>query len=200
MTGYWFIQDRRDGRVRLQLRAGDTEKGRASVSTQLALAQFQGLTQEQIASRQCINFQLVREAGTFSFSGSFRKRLGKGEWTFNPVQAFLALLYEYGYEQPTNEQLFALAASDVRGSYIVELDREGYRKVPFSQLVALYSNGVSLPYIKSLGDAGYKGLSAPQLIALRTNGVDREFIERLERVGQKNLTVQSLLSLRTNGF
>ena len=200
MTGQWFIQDRRDGRVRLQLRAGDKAYGIASVSTYLALTHFQGLTEEQLVSSAAANFQLAREAGTFSFSGSFRRRAGTGHWTFNAAPAFLALLRDYGHAPPTNRELFALAASDVRGSYIEELEREGYRKVPVSQIVALYTNGVTLPYIKSLGDAGYKKLTGSQLIALRTNGVDREFIERLEAHGQKNLSVASLLSLRTNGF
>lgn len=200
MTGQWWIQDRRDGRVRLQLRSGDNASGIASVSTHLALTHFQGLTEEQLISSAAANFRLAREAGTFHLSGSFRRRAGTGQWTFDPAPAFLTTLRKYGHAQPTNRELFALAVSDVRGSYVAELEREGYRKVPVSQLVALYSNGISAPYIRSLGDAGYKGLTASQLISLRTNGVDREFIEGLARRGQKNLTIPRLLSLRTNGF
>ena len=200
MTGQWSIQVLREGFVRLQLQSGDKGKGRASVSSQLPLTQFQGLTEEQVGSSAAVNFQLVREAGTFSFSGSFRGRTGTGQWTFNVAPTFLALLRQHGYEQPTNEQLFALASSDVHESYIAELEGEGYEKLPLNQLVALYSNGVNVAYIKSLGEAGYKALTVPQLIALRSNGVDREFIESLEKRGQKNLTVERLLSLRTNGF
>src|ERR1043165_1639092 len=116
MTGKRPIERRRDGRVWLQLQLNG--KGLASVSTQIALAQFQGLTEAQLTSSANVTFQLEREAGTFSFSGSFRGRSGTGQWTFAAAPGFLALLREHGYGQPTNEQLFALASSDVRGSYI----------------------------------------------------------------------------------
>ena len=169
MTGKWSIEWRRDGRVRLQLQS--SAKGLASVSSHVALAQFQGLTEAQLAASADVRFQLVREAGTFTFSGSFGGGSGTGQWTFNAAPVFLAVLRQHGYEQPTNQQLFALASSDVRGSYIAELEREGYQKIPHSEVVALYSNGV-----------------------------DREFIERMKNHGQKNLTVERLLSLRTNGF
>ena len=171
MMGQWSIQDRRDGCVRLQLHANARSNGLASVSTQLALTQFQGLTEEHLASNGRVSFQLVREAGTFSFSGSFRKRAGTGEWTLNPAPAFLTLLIEYGYAQPTGRELFALAASDVNAAYVA-----------------------------SIRSAGYNAISLRELVALRSNGVDREYIEHLQRRGQKNLSATRLLSLRTNGF
>ncbi|HEX6716520.1 MAG TPA: hypothetical protein VF088_05385 [Pyrinomonadaceae bacterium] len=225
MTGQWSMQGQRDGRVRLKL---EPNGSRAWVSTHLALTQFQGLTAEQLLSTTSpVNFRLVREAGTFTFSGSFHERAGTGQWRFNADPAFVSLLRQHGYEQPTSEELYALAVGDVRGSYIADLERAGYQKLPISQLVSLYtndvsaeyinslqsagysaispnelvalrSNDVSVPYIKSLGDMGYKGLTTAQLIALRTNGVTRDFIERLQKGGQKNLSVERLLSLRTN--
>jgi hypothetical protein len=199
MTGQWSIQAQFDGRLRLQLQYGEKRKSRASVSTHIALTQFQGLTQEQVfASTSRINFSLAREAGTIMFSGSFHDGKGTGEWTLKADPAFLSLLRQHGYEQPTNGELYALAASDVRGSYITDLEDAGYPKLPVSQLIALYTNEVTAAYIKSLQDAGYKGLTAAQLIALRTNGVTRDFIERLEKRVQKNLTPEGLLSLRTN--
>ena len=171
MMGQWSIQDRCNGRVRLQLHANARSNGLASVSAQLALTEFQGLTEEQLGSSERVNFQLVREAGTFSFSGSFRKRAGTGEWTLNPAPDFLALLHEYGYAEPTNRDLFALTASDVNAAYIA-----------------------------SIRAAGYHSISLKELVALRSNGVDREFIEQLQKRGQKNLSAIRLLSLRTNGF
>jgi hypothetical protein len=200
MTGQWTIQLQREGRVRLQLQSCDKETRRASVSSQLALTEFQGLTEAQLVSTAPVNFQLVREAGTFSFSGAFRERAGTGEWAFNVAPAFITLLRQHGYAQPTSAELFALASSDVDAAYIASLRSAGYTTISLNELTALKSNGVTADYIKLLGDEGYTKLTAAQLIALRTNGVDREFIDRLESHGQKNLTVQRLLSLRTNGF
>jgi hypothetical protein len=195
MTGQWSIQSQGNGHVRLQLSA---DKGKSRASIRFALTEFQGLTEEQLFSASRVNFRLVREAGIFTFSGSFHEGTGTGQWTFNADPAFVSLLRQHGYKQTTNVELYALAVSDVRGSYIADLEREGYRTVPINQLVGLYTNDVSVPYIKSLGDVGYKGLTAAQLISLRTNGVTRDYIEQLARRGQKNLTVERLLSLRTN--
>jgi len=227
MTGQWSIQVTREGRARLQLQSDDKGKGRASFH--LALTEFAGLTEAQVVSSASrVDFRLVREAGTISFSGTFHDRAGTGQWTFAADPAFVSFLRKHGYEQPTSEELYALALGDVRESYIAELERAGYRKLAITQLVSLYTNGVSpayiaglqafgytaIPpnelvalrsndvsesYIKSLADVGYKGLTSAQLLALRTNGVTRAFIERLEKRGQKNLTVERLLSLRVNG-
>ena len=196
MTGQWSIEGRRDGRVWLELNKPRPE---ASFSTHLALTQFHGLTEELLVSSVRVKFQLVREAGTFSFSGSFHKRAGTGEWSFSAAPAFLALLRRYGYELPTNEQLFSLAVSDVNAEYIDGLRSAAYDAISLNGIIALKSNGVTVPYIQSLGDAGYRRLTASQLIALRTNRVDGEFIKRVEKRGRKNLTVGHLLSLRTNG-
>src|SRR5689334_6958605 len=104
MTGKWSIEGRRDGRVWLQLQS--SAKGLASVSTQIPLAQLQGLSEAQLGSRADVKFQLVREAGTFSFSGLVRRGSGTGQWTFAAAPAFLSLLREHGYARPTDEQLF----------------------------------------------------------------------------------------------
>jgi hypothetical protein len=199
MTGQWSIEAQRDGRLRLRVLRGDKERNRASYSIHLALAQFQGLTHEQVfGSSSSVDFHLVREAGTLSFSGSFHEGTGAGHWTFNASPAFISLLGKYGYEQPTDQELYALYTNDVGSDYIAGLRSAGYTGLAPTQLVALRSNDVTLAYIKSLQDAGYKGLTTAQLIALRTNGVTRDFIERLERRGQKNLTPERLLSLRIN--
>jgi len=229
MTGKWSIQGRRDGRIRLQLQPSANAVEFASFSTQLALTELQGLTEEQLVSSARAKFQLVRAAGTFAFSGAFRARVGKGEWAFNAATAFIAVLREHGYTRPTNEQLFALAASDVNAAYLESWRSADYKAIALDELVALSSNGVTaddarafrellsgyistrqlialktngvgVPYINSLAEVGYKRLSALQLIALRTNGVDREFIDSAAERGHRNLTVTRLLSLRTNGF
>ena len=229
MTGEWSIQGQRGGRVRLQLRHSEKEKGRASVSIHLDLPQFQGLTEEQLFSNaSSASFRLVREAGTFTFSGSFHEGAGTGQWTFKAEQAFVSLLRKHGYQQPTSEELYALAIGDVRGRYIADLERQGYPNLPISQLVLLYTNGVSAAYIAGLRSAGYTAISPNELVALRSNGVTANdarvlhglvsgdipaqqlialksndvsvpYIKSLDDVGYKGLTVAQLLALRTNG-
>jgi len=230
MTGQWSIEGQRGvDNVRLQLERRDTEGDRESISVHLDLTRLQGLTPEQVysgASR--VDFQLVREAGTFTFSGSFREGRGAGQWTFNINPAFAVELRKHGYERVTEEELYALALSDVGTAYISELEQAGYRKLTVSQLVAFYTNDVRADYIASLGSVGYTELfpnelvalrsngitandarifgelvsgdiPAKQLIALKSNGVTEAYIKSLQEVGYKRLTAGQLIALRTNG-
>jgi hypothetical protein len=199
MTGEWTIQAQREGRVRLQLRRSEKGKDRASVSIHVGLPQFQSLTEEQVFSNAAtVNFRLVREAGTFTFSGSFHKGAGTGQWTFKAEQTFVSLLRKHGYQQPTSEELYALAIGDVRGSYIADLERESYSNLPISQLVSLYTNGVGVDYIAGLRSAGYTAISPNELVALRSNGVTMNDARVLQGLVSGDLPAQQLIALKSN--
>lgn len=226
ISGSWIIVvPAGTDKARLQLE-WQQEKG---ASVHVLLMQLQGLSATQVHSSGApVNFQLVREAGTFTFTGSFRRGTGTGEWTFKGNLAFVDELRKHGYEQTTEAELYALALSDVGTAYISELERAGYRKLTVSQLVSLYTNDVRADYIISLGSAGYSGLppnvlvalrsngitanetsvfkqlisgviTSGQLIALKSNGVTDGYIKSLLDAGYKQLTARQLIALRANG-
>jgi len=226
MSGSWIIVvPAGSDKARLQLQG----QWKNNASVHVPLLQLQGLSTTEVHSNgSSVNFQLVREAGKFTFTGLFRKGTGTGEWIFKGNSAFLDGLTKHGYEHITEEDLYALALSDVGITYIRELELAGYRRLTTTQMVGLYTNNVTTDYIASLESVGYKKLSpnelvalrsngitakdasifsklvvgnipAVQLIALESNGVTEAYIRSLQDVGYNQLTAGQLIALRTNG-
>ncbi len=182
-------------KARLQL----TQTGDDWGSLRVPLQQFQGLPADAIHNGAAhVEFQLVRDAGAFTFKGSFGNGSGSGEWIFKGNSAFTAELRPHGYAQLTEEQLYQLTLNSIDRLYIRELARVGYRALTVNQLIALYSNNVRAEYITGLTAAGYSKLSPGELIALKSNGVDEAYIRSLQSRGYKNLSVHRILSIRTN--
>ena len=196
LAGKWTIHvSAGSPKARLQL----TQTGHDGGSFDIPLQQFQGLPAGAIhdgAAR--VEFQLVRDAGAFTFTGSLGNGSGSGEWIFKGNSAFTAELHPYGYAQLTEEQLYQLALNSIDSLYIRELARAGYRALPVNELIALYSNNVRAEYITGLAAAGYSKLSPGELIALKSNGVDETYIRSLQSRGYTNLSVHRILSIRTN--
>jgi hypothetical protein len=196
-------QNRMSGKWRIDVPAGG-DKGRLQLAQQnsddwgamhVPLAQFRGINVDSGARH---SFALVRDAGTFSFTGSFQSGRGQGEWTFKGSAGFATELRNHGYDQFSEEQLYTLALNDVHSAYITELARAGYRNLSVNELISLYSNNVRAAYITSLESVGYARLSIRDLLALKTNGVTDAYIKSLQTRGYSNLSVQRILSLRTN--
>lgn len=193
MSGTWSINVPTGATsARLQLRRGDE-----SLSVHIPLAQLQGLKANSSGSAQT-EFQLARDAGTLTFTGSFQNGRGSGEWKFKGNSDFVSNMRKHGYDQLTEEDLFRLVLNNISAAYIAELAGAGYRNLPVSTLNALYSNDIRAGYITSLAAAGYAKLSPSDLLALKTNGVTETYIKSLQARGYKNLSVQQLLSIRTN--
>lgn len=182
-------------KARLQL----TQTGDDWGSVDVPLQQLQGLKAVEIqAIRSQAGFQLVRDAGTFAFSGSFSNGSGSGEWSFQGNSTFTTELRKHGYEQLTVDQLYRLALNRIDALYVAELAQAGYRNLSVNQLIALYSNDVRAEYITSLAATGYAQLSPNDLIALKSNGVNDAYIKSLQSRGYQNLSVHRILSLCTN--
>jgi hypothetical protein len=193
MSGKWRIDvPAGGGKVRLQLAPQNTDDWG---SVHVPLAQLQGLNVEAGVRT---NFQLVRDSGTFSFTGSFQNGRGQGEWTFKGSSAYAAELRKHGYDQFSEEQLYTLALNNINAAYIADLARAGYRNLNVNELISLYTNNVGASYIASLESVGYAKLSTRDLLALKTNGVTDTYIKSLQNRGYTNLSVQRILSLRTN--
>jgi hypothetical protein len=225
ISGGWEIEAAGNDKIRLRMHRRDND----SVSLQIPLARLQGLNSAQVnTDAPQANFRLVRDAGTFTFTGLFKDGKGTGTWRFKGNAAFADELRKHGYGQVTHEDLCVLALSDVGMAYIGDLEQAGYNKLTISQLVGLYTNDVSTDYIAGVGSVGYKELSpsdlvslrsngitaedagtlsklvagyipAMQLIALKSNGVTETYIRSLEGAGYKNMSARQLIALRTNG-
>lgn len=194
LSGKWTIDvPAGAGKVRLQLQRGDD-----SLSVHVPIAQLQGLNAVVRSGASPAEFQLVRDPGTFTFTGSFQAGRGTGKWNFKGNPAFVSDMRKHGYDQLSEDHLYQLALNHISASYIGELAQAGYRNLPVNSLNSLYSNNVRAGYINSLAATGYAKLSPNDLIALKSNGVTETFIKSLQGRGYKNLSVQQILSIRTN--
>lgn len=193
MSGKWTIDiPAGSQKARLVFNQGGNDDHWASVH--VPVAQLQGLSPTDTITR----FQLTRDAGTFSFTGSFQNGRGSGDWTFKGSSTFVSELRKHGYDQLSDDHLYKLALNNLNAAYIGELAQAGYRNLSVDELISLYSNNVRGSYIESLKSVGYSKLSPRDLIALKTNGVTDAYIKSLQNRGHKDLSVQRILSLRTN--
>src|SRR3954469_19609594 len=144
-------------------------------------------------------FQLVRDAGTFSFDGQLRNGHGTGFVSFSPDARFPQQLASRGYERPTAEQQYWLAMHNVGYAMVDELRAEQYERPSVDQLVVMGMHGANLEYIKSLNGAGYRAGNTHRLVTLRDHGVSADFIAGLNDAGYKNLSLDDLQELRDHG-
>ena len=197
MSGRWTINVPAGAtKARLQLVQHQNNEDWASIH--VPLTELRGLNASAGGGSRTSRFQLVRDAGTFDFTGSFHNGRGEGEWTFKRNSNFAADMRKHGYDQFSEEQLYRLALNNIGGAYIRELAGVGYRNLSVDELNSLYSNGVNAAYINSLQSVGYSKLPLRDLLALKTNGVTDAYIKSLQNRGHKDLSVQRILSLRTN--
>ena len=197
MSGKWTIDIPAGAqKARLVLQQAGNDDHWASFH--VPVAQLKGLNSAEAPSGTARTFQLARDAGTFSFTGSFQNGRGSGDWTFKGSSTFVSELRKYGYDQLSDDHLYRLALNDLNTAYIAELAQAGYRNLSVDELISLYSNNIRGAYIASLESVGYSKLSPRDLIALKTNGVTDTYIKSLQNRGHKDLSVQRILSLRSN--
>jgi hypothetical protein len=198
MSGHWTMDIPAGAqKARLVLHQAGNDDDWASFH--VPVAQLQGLNSAAATSGAArTTFQLTRNAGTFSFTGSFQNGRGSGDWTFKASSTFVTELRKHGYEQLSADAVYKLALNDLNTTYIAELAQAGYRNLTVDELISLYSNNVRGAYIASLASVGYSKLSPRDLVALKTNGVTDAYIKSLQNRGHKDLSVQRILSLRTN--
>src|SRR6185295_9203654 len=124
--GQWILESLREaGRYNLTLSysSGRLGRGNNMSSSLVTLDRLRGLSQPQIMSAGSnVQFQLVREAGTFNCEGWFKDGKGAGHFVFAPSAAFSAELVRRGYPAPTEAQQFSLAMEDARIALRLERD------------------------------------------------------------------------------
>lgn len=206
-TGQWIIEPAREtSQLQLTL-TYSTEKtgyyrGRGDSITSFGLApeQLRGLTQAQMLSAGApVQFQVVRDAGTFNCEGWFKGGKGSGHFVFAGNAGFVAELRSRNYEAPTEAQLFSLAMSDTSIAFIDELKAQGYERPTLDQLVRMGDHGVTLAYVRDLKAQGYSLQSTEMLTRMVDHGVSIAFIKELDALGYKQLPAATLVRTVDHG-
>lgn len=206
-TGQWIIEPAR-GTSSLQLTLTYSQEksggkwGRGSSITSFGIAsdQLRGLTQSQMmTSGSNVQFQLVRDAGTFNCEGWFKQGKGSGHFVFASNAAFVSELRKRNYQAPTEAQLFSMAMNDVGVAFIEELRAQGYDSPTLDQLVRMGDHGVTLEYVRELKAQGYSVQSVELVTRMVDHGVSVSFIKEMEGLGYKQLPVETLIRTVDHG-
>jgi hypothetical protein len=202
-TGQWTIAPTREpGLLNLNLMYSNEKRGRGQSITgsNISPAQLRGLTPEQMASGGTnVQFQIVRDAGTFNCEGYFKNGRGSGSFTFAGNPDFVAELRRRSYEAPTEEQLFKLAMSGAGIALLDELQAQGYERPTLDQFVRMGDHGVSIDYVRDLKAEGYSVQSVDLLTRMVDHGVTVNFIRELASLGYKELPVETLVRTVDHG-
>jgi hypothetical protein len=231
-AGRWAITTRGDDPTHVQLRleySDSSESGwsNSSHSSDVPVAEA-GLPPDRLRGAIApVNFQIQREPGTFSCTGSAGEGSGAGRFTYAPSARFDDALSGRGLGRPTYRQSLELAMvgatlafvdqlraagahatlaellrvmqHGVTPKYVADLASLGYRVGSLDQLVRLRDHGVSIEFIRAVQAAGYAQVTAEQLVTLRDHGVTPRYIGELARAGYKNLSADDLIALRDHG-
>ena len=201
-TGQWLIAPTREpGLLNLTLMYSHKEgRGQSITSNTLSAAQLRGLSPAQMASAGTnVEFQLVRDAGTFNCEGYFKGGRGSGHFAFAANPAFVAELKRRGYETPTDMQLFKLAINNAGIALLDELQAQGYERPTLDQFVRMGDHGVSLEYVRALKAEGYSVQSDDLLTRMVDHGVSVSFIKELDSLGYKQVPVAGLIRTVDHG-
>jgi len=142
---------------------------RSNQGMTMTLAALTSLTPSQInaATMTPVTFQLVREAGTISFEGTFRNGKGAGQFTFAPDRSYIDKIRALGltfdlderhrHRQARSEEenLFTVALHDVSTSYIRSMQALGY-KTSLAKYLTMRIFNITPEYVREMESLGFK--------------------------------------------
>jgi uncharacterized protein (UPF0335 family) len=202
VTGQWTAEFKRDKPGELQMtyhRRSESGSSFSMSSYAFALGELQGLTAEAALSpRTNVNFNLVREAGTFACEGFFREGKGAGFWSFTASRSFAAAMRERGYDNLTDEDLLRAAFNKLTTKFIEDLKSAGYERLEFKQLLRASSHGVTPDFIRELQSAGYQNLTMEQLVRARNHNINARYVKEVQAMGFDKQPLEKLIRLRNH--
>jgi hypothetical protein len=201
MTGEWTaeINHEKPGEVQMTFHRHSKEGGFNMSGETVSLSELQGLSADAASTvKTTVNFNLVRDAGTFACEGYFRDGRGAGFWTFTPSQAFVSAMRTRGYGNLSGEDLLRAAFHNLTVKFIEELKGAGYDHLTFDELVRAAGHDVTANYIRELRSAGYDGLSMEDLIHARNHEIDSSYIKEVEAMGFGKESLEDVIHLKNH--
>ena len=195
-AGTWAVHaSKAPGMVHLEMR-----EDRSSSGSTVPVSQLEGLTSAQMSGDGGpVRFSVRRDAGTFTFEGTFRSGVGGGTYSFAANPAFTSELEKRGISRPSATEQYELAKHDVGLALVDELNRQGYPKPSVADLVRAGHHGVRLDYVKELDQLGYRVGTMDALVKLRDHGVTPNYIREMSAIGLPKLSADELVRVRDHG-
>ncbi|HVS30523.1 MAG TPA: hypothetical protein VMS98_03615 [Thermoanaerobaculia bacterium] len=200
LRGSWTGSSEEAGKIHLNVARKHSQNGQT-----FATSAFSGLSEAQIRSASSIpvQFAMNREAGNFSFEGTFKDGYGGGAFTFTPSASYLSTIRSMGIStdgvvgkrSSVDETLMQLAIHDVSTAYIRSMQALGYR-VPLDKYLAMRIFRVTPELVGELRSLGYDEVSAEDLISSQIHRVTPQYIREMRASGMTNLSLDKLVSTR----
>ena len=130
-----------------------------------------------------VRFTMPREAGTFTFTGSFIDGRGTGRYTFSPSAAYASAMNALGFRAMSREDVMRLAVMDVSTAFVKDIRGAGQAAIDLEELVRFKIHGVTGTNIRELAALGFKGLDADELVKMRIHGATPARIRELRAAG-----------------
>ena len=201
ITGQWTaeLSRQKPGEIQMTYHRRSESGGFNMTGGRVALGELQGLTAEAaFSSRANVNFNVIRQAGTFACEGYFHEGKGAGFWTFTPSRSFLSAMRERGYGDLTDEDMLRAALHRLTTNFIEEMKSAGYDRLEFKQLLRASSHGITPEFIREMKSAGYEGLSMEQLIRARNHNINGQYVKEVRAMGFDEQPLEKLIRLRNH--
>jgi hypothetical protein len=207
VTGEWTaeLNPRRASEIQMTFHRRSEQGGISMTSETLSVSELRGLSAEVASAGQTnVNFQLVREAGTFACEGYFRAGKGAGFWTLAPSQSFVSAMRARGYGSLTAEDLLRAALHNLTTKFIEELKAVGYDHPEFGMLLRAATHEVTPAFIREMQAAGYQGVSLEELVRARNHDINGQYVREVQGMGFDKQPLETLIRMRnheiTQGF
>ena len=190
MHGDWEI-DQYDERIKLELRFSR----RGQTTFPVEPEQLIGLTKGND-----VQFQLLRDAGTFFFEGNMEMENGEyygdGVCHFRGNPEYVDKMERLGFNIRSTRKLFELALHNVTIGFAQGLADLGYDDMSLDRLVEMHIHRVTPQYVKELDDLGYRNLDVSRLVEMRIHRVTPEYVKALNDLGYSGIRPAKLVEMR----
>lgn len=197
ITGEWRIEFTRKDPDEVQL---NLTRGRQNNwGNGIKMSEVQGLSRDYATTPASnVTLRIVREAGAFELTGSFRDGKGSGQFTLTPNDSFFSALASRGYTNLTEDQVFSAAMSGMKLSSIDDLKAAGYDQLTFDNLIESAIFKITAVSIADLRSVGFDRLPFQKLVEASIFKIDSNFVSEMQNLGFGKLEFQKLVELRVH--
>jgi len=223
--GTWTAEVRSDepGTLNLQMQRATKH---SNMGTNYKVSELNGLDPAALkGSNVPVKFEINRDAGTISFTGTFNEGLGHGEFQFTAKPDYISGMKALGYSD-VEDKAYELTALDVSRAFAKEIRDLGFKadlkeliearifnvgreqveglksvgitNLPLKKLVEYQIFHVTPDYIRQMR-ASFPKIDMDQVVAMRIHNATPEFAQEMAKLGYSNLSAEELINFRIHG-
>jgi beta-lactamase regulating signal transducer with metallopeptidase domain len=150
----------------------------STMYTGLRYNEVQGLEASRVRSLSGeLEFRLVKESGTFVFSGDAKGGEARGNYTFQPNKEFSEKLKALGYKDVDDRDLIAMAVTDVKLDLLREL---AGLELTTKDAIEIAILGIKPDFVR---EARKLGLNGEEIREYGVLGIKTEYITEMKKKG-----------------